>query len=813
MCHLLSRWCESAFRDAHRAARLLLRRPGLALLTVSSLALSIGLTTALFAAVDAVLLRPLPFSEPEELVFVGGVDTEEGNEFPLSFLDYDDLRVATDSLSRVAAVRGAVMTVIDSRGTDSVEGGIASAELFQILGVRPVLGRRFQALDDVVGAPDVVVLAESFWRRWFNGESSVIGQTLQVEDRLCVVVGVVPDVELTGVSRPSVWLPLSTGLSSRRTSGELFDRSQRFLTVVGRLSPDADLSQAAAELDVFAARQREEFPGNTGVGLTVQRLQERMTRQVRWPLQALLAAGLVLLALACTNIASLLLARLLERRNELAARVALGADRRRLVAQLAAETTVIVGLSGVLGLVAAQLLWAGAGRVLPSWALPGVVDFSLSGLAIAFAMTLTVVTGLVFGVAPAAVVVGGNLQHWLRLDRQANQGRSIARVRWFLLGVQLALCVALLIGTGLALRSLIAAWTVPLGFSADDVVVTRVRTPPDLSDERRALLYEGVVSQLSAVPVILASGAAQVVPQSGSRWQTSFRIVDQPLPAEPLMADYVRVSGDYFRAMQISIDHGRVFDSSDTADSRHVAVVNQSFARAYLAGGPAALGKRLVIWDLNASEVIGVVADTVQGDLGAAVVPLVYVPYSQRPRDEMAVILKTAAPLRDVASLVSDAFSRAGLGMGVRASQVVRLDDILDRTLAPRRIPTVLVGAFALFSIVLGGAGVYALTSFVTQQRAAEFGIRAALGASPTNLRWMVLGQVCRVTAVSVMAGAASMIVAVPLMRNLVYGVPTVDPVSYVLAPAGLFAVVLLASYSPVRKASHCDPVVVLRNN
>ncbi len=806
------RWLDSIRHDTRLAVRTLFKNPGFTTFTVATLALAIGVNTALFTIVNAVLLRALPFRDAGRLVAIWSTNTAQGRpRDPVSFPDFEDWR-HVQALSAISPVRGGAMTVTSDRGESSIAlSALASASLLSMLGVNPIVGRSFTPAEDQFGAPRVAILSESYWREHFGGDRGVLGRTLRVEDDACVVIGVIPDIELPTVGRPAVWVPLSVGLDYRRQAGDLANRSNRFLAVIGRLAPNASFERAQAELSAVAAQAATAYPNsNKGVGVAVVSLQEQATGSVRAPLLALFVAVGLLLLMACANLANMMLARVLARRREVAVRIALGCGRGRLVQETLTQNVVLAIAGGGCGLVLAQWLMTALVTVAPK-SLPRMSELHLDGRVFAFTALVSAMTAVLFGLGQIAAIASADPNRWLKeSDRAGGGGRGHGRLRSALLATEIALSVTLLIGAGLALRSFWALGTVPLGFDPEQLLAVTVTPPATAAPPRQAAAYDEMLRRIGAIPGVESVGATQALPLRSTSWDTSFKIVNRPPTPNRLIVGYARVAGDYLRTMRVPLRRGRLFTEFDRADAPRVTVVNDAFAARYFPNENP-LGARLIIWEEDPPfEIVGVVANTTQRRLDVAPDAMIYLPYAQRPRGAMTLIARTNLAPGPLAAAVRREVAAAAPGQ--RLGEFVSVRELLDTSLAPRRYPAMLLTFFALLAGALAALGVYAVTAYSVTQRTAEIGVRLALGARPSSAVRLVLRQCLQVALCGVIVGAAGARALTGVMRGLIFGISANDPVTFAAVPLLLLAVALLAAYVPARRASRVDPLIALRH-
>lgn len=803
------------FRDAWRAARALRATPRFAVTVIGTLALGIAANTAMFTLVNDIVLRPLPFPEASRLVSLFESSESRGwTAAPVSLPTFEDWSAPGKAVRPMAAVRARSATIADRSDSDGevVSGAVASAALFHILGTDPLVGRGFSTDEDRAGAPCVVALSRKFWLSRFGGDRTIVGEPLSIDDRACVVVGVVPDVTLPDVGEPSIWLPLGVGMERWRLQGIASKRDQRFLTVFGRLAPGATLAQARTEMSAVAAQLAKSYPNtNEGYGVAVVPLEDRVLGSTRPALFMLFGAVGLILLIGCANVTNLLLARGAMRQHEFALRLALGAGRARLARQLLAESLAFSLFAGGVGLALAywiiHLL-----RILAPHSLPRLESVSVDATVVIFAVVVSTLAAMASGCAPALAAIRMAARRSLSQgDRGTIGGSRARRIRQGLMAAEIALAVILLTGGTLALTSYWSLSHVRLGFAPHDVLTASIAPPTEMESKRRIISFDEAMRQVAALPGVESVGATQVPPLINSEWQASFAIVGRPSQGTPFEVSFARVAGAYFHTMRIPLLKGRFFDEQDDVPGRSTVVVNEAFAHLFFPDGRA-LGSSITIQDSDTPrEIVGIVGNTIQRHLEPTLHPLLYVPYSQEPGgSRMTLVVRVAGRGAGLGTAIRHTVSTV---MGPRSiTRVTSMDESIGTALTPHRYPAMLLGVFAALALALACVGVYGVVAYATTQRTREIGIRIALGARPASVISVAMSQALWAIGSGVIAGVLGSLWLAGAIRSVVYDAGTGGGFAFIAVPCVLSCVALLAAYLPARRASRVDPLVALRN-
>ena len=801
--------------DLKYALRMLLKAPGFTIIAILTLALGIGANSAIFSVIDTVLLRPLRFANPEQLVMIWGNSIREPSLRETdSFPDFFDYRDQSKSFSAMAAYSGAG-TVLTGAGDAQELGGVAvSGDFFDVLGVQPIRGRGFTAEEAKVGAPNVVVIGYGLWQRAFASNPNIVGQTVSMSGRPYTVLGIMPPGFKfpAGEETTDFVEPLEPLVAPQVTQ-----RGQHFLKIIGRLKPGVSVREAEAELAPITARLRQEYPDtNMDRGVALIPLLEDVVGNVRPALLILLGAVALVLLIACANVANLLLARAAARSREIGIRAALGASRVHIVRQLLIESFLLALIGGAGGLL---LAWWGV-DLLATFGprdVPRLDEIGINLYVGAFTFGLAVLSTLLFGLVPALQVSRPNVNESLQQGAKGSTGGLHgARVRAALVISQVALSLLLLAGAGLLIKSFFNLRATHPGFEAarlltlDQVIPRTKYSEPDA--QRR--FYQDLIPKLAALPGVIAVGGATPLPFSDNDSASSFRLASEPErgPGSHPDASNLVVLPGYFSAMKIPLRAGRVFDAHDNEDSRHVALVNETFVRRFLPNKNP-IGERIVRdkeEGAEALEIVGVVGDAKQTDLAAAVTPEFYQPFAQEPNRRVWLTLRTETE------------NLAGLGAAIRrivheqdadvfVGNLRPMEFLLARNLAQPRFNMMLLGIFAAVAMILAAIGIYGVIAYSVAQRTREIGIRMALGAQRADMLSMVLRQSLSVVVIGLGLGLVAAFAATRLLASLLYGVGANDLFTYAAVVFLLGAAAFLASYIPARRAMKVDPMVALR--
>lgn len=800
---------DDAMRDVRFAARSLVRTPAFSVVSIITLALGIGATTAMFSVVDGVLLRPLPYEHADRLVSVRERVELRGRPSTslVSWPNFNDWRRQTKTLELMAAFRGGgSTTVLGLAEPIALTLYAVSHDYFKLFGGTPVIGRGFTADESTEGGPPVCVVSYQFWQEQLGARQDLSSVHLQAWGSTFTVIGVMP----RGFGFPEVadmWIPLE-----QQNSG--MGRGSRNDETVARVAVGVSREQAETELRGIAARLKVEFPAdNAAVGAQVVGLQDALVGPVRTYLRLLLGAVVIVLLVACVNLASANLARGASRSREMTVRTMLGAGRGRLARQLLTENLLLAVVGGLVGVVLAYVLERILLTLIPT-SMPRVSEIGLSGSVLAFAMSVTLLTGMLIGLLPAISVGRAELRAGVAIG-----GRGVATgrgsLRWALVATEVALAVLLLVGAGLLLRSFRALLTVPAGFDSERVLAVNVQLPETRypNGNLRSVYYTQALGGLEALPGVERVGYINFAPLTRAGFGAGMSIEGHP-EIPPQFAEYRIVSPDYFETMRIPLVAGRMITDADDSTSQHVTLINETMAKKLFPAGDA-LGKQIRNLGMDNHRqipmtIVGIVGDVRSADLAKSAAPQHFVPYRQRPeRARYGVfLLRTKAPPSAVAPLVRSQLRLIDQNVLMTIELV---SDIRARSLADRRFTMMVLSGFALLGLTLAAVGIYGVLAYSVARRAREIGIRMALGAAQRRVIRMVMSDSLAPVIAGAVVGIAAALGLTRLMQAMLYGVTATDPITFVVVVVVLLGVAVLASVVPTARAARVDPVVVLR--
>jgi len=808
-------WIHELVQDARYALRQLARMPGFTAVAALTLAIGIGATTAIFSIVHAVVLRPLPFPEPERLVRI--YSHRRGDDASTSGANFVTWRERARSFSRLAPVEYRNFTLITGdRPAEQVTGARVSADFFPALAIATRLGRTFTKDEDQPGHDNVVVLSERFWHARFNGDSSIIGRTIRLNAVENVVLGVVPASADVISADINVWVPIAF------TAEERADSRKGYLDVIARLAPGVSLAQAQAEMSAIAKRLETELEENRENGVRLASLTDVYVGSYRSRLFILLGAVAFVLLIACVNVANLLLARGAARGKEIAIRAALGAGRGRVLRQLFTESVVLAGVGGMIGLGLAfwgvRLL-----KVTAPSEVPRLDQAGLDPATIAFALGATLVSSIVFGVVPALRTARPDLQGALREGGRGSGGVARDRVRQLLVAAEVSLSLMLLVGAGLLIRSGILLQRVEPGFVTTRVFSAWMALPPTQYESVESVrrTFDRILTEVRAVPGVESAAGITVLPMTGLSASGSFipegRAED---PSNSISFNFRLATPGVFRTLGIPVKAGRDFDERDVASAPCALIVNEAGARRAWPN-ETAIGKRIpgprdASGTRVSCAVVGVVGDAHDDGLREPVRPQIYFAAAQAPaafwnamQRSMFLIARTAGEPGGIAKQLQAAVGRVDPTLPL--FNIRSMDERIAASLATGRFNTMLLTTLGAIGLLLAAVGIYGVVAYFVTQRTGEIGLRMALGATPGRVLRLVVGQGMRPVLLGVIVGVGASVVAGRLLRSLVFGIGTTDPVTFLLVPVLLGMVALLASTIPARRATRVEPTRALQ--
>ncbi len=807
---------ESFLKDLKYSLRTLGKKPGFAFVVILTLALGIGANTAIFTVVNAALLRPLPYREPDRLVHLFESTPQKNySQREASYPDFQDWR-QNEVFEGMAAYRGGGGFMLNWRdASERIDAGIVSANFFSVLGVAPQLGRAFQDEEEKTGAAGVVLLSHGFWQRRFAGDPKIVGQTLTLSNAAYTVVGVLPaNFQFAPRGSADVWVPLQvTGAMATR-------RFMHWVQVIARLKPGVTQAQAQAGMQPIAQRIAQEHnESHAGTSIVTVPLHQQFIGNIKPLLLSLLVAVGFVLLIACSNVANLLLVRAAARQKEVAIRAALGASAGRLIRQLLTESLLLAFAGGAVGLLLAQWGVDALISAIPADLLnrmPYLRGLTIDGGVMLFTLALSLVVSVLFGLAPALQMAKPDLQEALKDGGKTSAASSRQGLRNALVITEVALALVLLVGAGLMMRSLLRLTNVDPGYNPQNLLTFSLNLPSQKYDasEKLYAAHRQLISRLSASPGVKGAATVSTLPLIGGN-TTRFYPASQPKPAPggETEANWRQVSTNYFDVMEVKLIAGRSFNETDTPKSQPVVIINQSLARQVLPGEEA-VGQSLIFGaGTTPALIVGVVGDEKINGLDSRTTAVVYEPYLQdsSPGLNMSVIARTTA---DPMSL-SNAIRGECLAMEPGASiYLIRTMEQIAATSPAtfmRRYPALLIGVFAALALLLAAIGIYGVISYSVSQQTHEIGVRLALGARSGNILGLVLKKGMSLALAGVGAGLAVAFALTRLMESLLFGVSATDPLTFIGIALLLALVALAACYVPARRATKVDPMIALR--
>jgi len=816
---------EIIWQDIRYGARLLLKSPGFTLIAVLTLALGIGANTAIFSVVNFVLLRPLPYANSDQLLMIWERNLKKGwSESPTSSANFVDFRTSARNLE--------VAAFTDTNGNFNLTGGDqpervaglrVSANLFPLLGVNPGRGRLFLPQEDQPGAGHVLILSYGLWQRTFAANANLINQTIQLNSQSYTVVGIMPpDFKFPpafsavvgsseeSVSNADLWVPLTT-------DDIPLVRDRRDLKMMGRLKPGVTVAQAQADLNAIASRLDREFPDvNGGIETHVIPLREQVTGDISLALFVLMTAVALVLLIACANVANLLLAKATGRQKEIAIRTALGATRLRILRQLLTESVLLGLLGGLLGLLFAVI---GAETLIAfvTTNIPKLKDFTFDATVLLFTLLIALVTSLFFGLAPAIDASKPNLNEALKEGGRSSSGSaSRQRLRDFLVITEVALAVILVTASGLMFRSFLRLQGVNPGFNPKNLITLEVELPDAKyhAAQQQQNFQQQLLQRLTTIPGVQSAAAVDNVPFGVNAFNTSFMIEGRPVPAvtERPRAFYRVISPNYFRTMGIPFRRGNEFTDRDSAEMPGVAIINETATRKYWPGEDP-IGRKIKRGRPESKNpwvtIVGIAGSASQLSLREESQPEIYVPFLQNTTLNFSLVVRTASDPKTITGAIRKEVWATDKDLPV--SNMKLMDELISNSTAQPRFYVILLTVFAALALILAAVGVYGVMAYSVTLRTRDIGIRMAVGAQPMDIFKHVIGHALMLASIGLVIGLVLAGTSTLVMKSLLFGISTADPLTLIVTALILLAVALLASYLPARKATKVDPMVALR--
>jgi putative ABC transport system permease protein len=802
---------ESLLQDLRYGFRMMLKAPGVTAVVIITIALGIGANTAVFTVIDAVLIRPLTFPEPERLVVVGIQQPGDNSQYPpLGDADFLAWRDRQTTLEDVAAFYLGNYSLTGHGLPERIRGARVTADFFSVLKSAPALGRTFRPDEGVAGAAPVVVVSQSFWRSHLDSDPQAVGRSIVLDGKARTVIGVMPaEFHFPRPDRNDVWtlIDIPTPMA----------RPPYYLTGFGRMKPGATSSQVQAELTSIATQVTEQFPTSHYERTSVVPLKEYLLGDVRLPLLVVSGAVAFVLLIALVNVANLLLAKATARRREMAVRQALGAGRMRLARQVLTESVLLASIGGAAGLLLAKWSIDSFVAFEPTY-IPRLAEVALNARVMFFTAIMSIVTGILFGLVPALSGLSSSLNETLQAGTRWSASTPGQQTRRLLVICEFALSLMLVTGAGLLLRSLDRLQRVNVGFDTDHLLTMNISLPGTRYAEGSQIerFWQQFLERVHQLPGVKGTATTLSLPPNRLLLTNPFTVEGGFDPSRPMQAaEETSISPDYFKTLGVPLVQGRFFTDNDNC-AAHVIIINQELARRYFPGQNP-LGKRLQTGDFDPKApwetIIGVVGDVKYSGLDSPPAPQLYVPFNDAGWLDMAssmyVVIRTAGDPNSLVPAVRQALG--GVDPDIPMANIATMDQLLGESVAPQRFRTWLLGGFAWLALLLAGVGVYAVISYSVTQRTGEFGVRIALGAQGHDVLRLVLGQAASLAGIGLLIGIVGALALTRTMSSLLFAVSASDPISFVIACAILVTVALLASFIPARRATKVNPVIALR--
>ena len=797
------------WQDIRYGARMLLKQPSFTIIAIMTLALGIGANSAIFSIVNSVLLRPLQLKEPDQLVRMFET-LPQGGTGSVSYPNLVDWREQNDVFTGIAAYQFGDFNLQGADSPERVNGATVSPNFFEVLGVPPAIGRTFRDGEDQPGNNRVVILSHQLWQRSFGGDPVVVGKDISLGGESFTVVGIMPPSFQFPTSLIALWVPIVISQSQSA------NRGSHFLFTIARMKPGITVEQAQQQMSVIGSRLEQQYPdAQAKRNVLVGSLPEAIVSGVRPMLNILLGAVGFVLLIACTNVANLLLARATGRRKEIAIRTALGAGRGRLVRQFLTESVMLSMLGGALGLLMSK--WGVNGLVaLTAGFLPRSSEIAIEGRVVGFTLLLSLVTGIVFGLAPALQVSRTDVQETMKEGGNAGSSPQRNWLRSFLVVAEVASALVLLIGAGLLIKSFFQLQRTESGLRPDNVLTMRVSLPAARynTPQTAATFYQQVLERTSNLPGVESAGIVNMLPLQQAGFNGPVRVEGEapPPPGQDVLVEFRSASADYFRSLGIPLIAGRFLNEQDAENSAPVVIINQEFADKKFPNDDP-IGKRISALSNGWQTVVGVVGNVKQYRLTRGAIPEVFIPYNQATYtgliQSMSLVVRTKS---DPAGL-AEALRQQVLGVDPNQPvyNVKTMENVIDDSMSGSRMNTMLLSIFAGLAMILAMIGIYSVMSYTVTQNTREIGIRMALGAQARDVLKLIVGQGLVLTLIGVVVGVAAAFGLTRLMSSLLYGVTTTDPLTFIIVSVILVAVAVISCYLPARRATKVDPMIALR--
>ncbi len=805
-------------QDVRYAVRMLMKNPGFTFVAVLTLALGIGATSAMFSVINAVLLRPLPYHEPERLVTIWEESPERDLfQIPVSFANLRDWADQTQTFEQIAAYTFTNLNLSGAGEPARLSTVRTSANLFSLVGAAPLVGRTFLPEEDNEGSGRVVILSHAVWRQRFSSDPGIIGQSLALNNQAYTVVGVMPASFQFPVGFGYLGKvlndPIELYVPLAPTKKEAAHGNYSFFAI-GRLKPGATIEQARAEMTTIEGRLEQQYPDtNTGIGVSLVATREQTVKEIRPALLVLFGAVSFLLLIACANIANLLLARGASRQKEFAIRAALGASRARVLRLLLTESVLLSLAGGCLGLLLA--LWSTDALVaLAPDNLPRLHEVFIDGRVFGFTLAVSLATSILFGFIPAIHAAKPDLNEALKEGSRGSTGSGAAkRIRGALVSAEVALSLVLLIGAGLMIRSFFRLQQMNLGFNPDNALAVNLSLSPTRypEDRQQAAFFHEAIERLQSLPGIQAAGATTGLPLTLNLSGTDFRIEGRPEPeaGKEMIVHTRSVSPGYFGTLGISLIKGRDFSDRDKRGAPGAAIINNELTRIYFPNEDP-IGKRITFDDGGSwMSIVGIIDDVKQLGQDSAAKPEVYFPFSQMTSSSMSLVVRTSSNPASVVASIKDQIQQIDKDLPITDVKTMR--QLLAESVSGRRFNMLLLTIFGAVALILAAVGIYGVISYSVSQRTHEIGVRMALGADRRHVLKLVVGQGMWLALVGVLIGLGASFFLTRLMSTLLFGVTATDPATFAVISVVLTGVALAATLVPARRATKVDPMIALR--